>query len=82
MTKIILILIGKLIIGMFVIFTIFFIIIKLCKYIREFCGELYGFLSLIIFAVIIGFVSNKIYKRRIREFTEVNREKENILNEK
>lgn len=74
MTRTIFILFIKSLIGGLVIGAIIYAILKLCKYIIATYGEIYGFLSFIAIAIIIGVVCNKINKKRKREYLELNEE--------
>ena len=74
MTKLILILLRKTLIGMCVVAIIMFAILKLFRYISELWGEGYGLLFFILISVIIGVLSNKLYKKRM---SEVNNESKN-----
>jgi len=74
MIRLIFILIIKSLIGGLVVGTIIYGILKLCKYISTTYSEIYGFLSFIIIVVIIGIVSNKVYKKREREYLDFNKE--------
>ena len=74
MTKLILILLRKTLIGLCVVAIIMFAILKLFRYISELWGEGYGLLFFILISVIIGVLSNKLYKKRM---SEVNNESKN-----
>ena len=74
MTKLILILLRKTLIGLCVVAIIMFAILKLFRYISELWGEGYGLLFFILISVIIEVLSNKLYKKRM---SEVNNESKN-----
>ena len=74
MIKPVLVLLIKCLIGGLVVGVIIYAVLKLCKYIGATYGEIYGFLSFLVIAVITVVNCNKINKKRKREYLELNRE--------
>ena len=67
MTKLILILLGKILIGMLLVCILIYTILEICTYVGNLYGDIYGFLLLLIITIINVVVSNKIKMKREKE---------------